>query len=755
MDRVMADLLLELLCEEIPARMQARACEDLKKLVGDAFAAQALTFDILETFATPRRLALHVTGLPMAQADLNEELKGPRTDAPEQALAGFLKKTGLTKEQLEIREDGKKGQVYFAVLSRTGRATTEVIADIIPDVIRKFPWPKSMRWGERSVSTESLRWVRPLQSILCLLNNVVVPFEVDGLKSANVTRGHRFMSMSQFTVESFDDYKTKLRMSKVILDPAERMKKIDEQARALADGAGLVLVEDAGLLAENAGLTEWPVVLMGTFDPAYLDVPAECLTATMRANQKYFSLRDTDGKMANKFLCTANLEAKDGGKVIVAGNEKVLSARLSDAKFFWDQDRKKRLEDYLPKLQDIVFHEKLGTVAEKVSRVEKLAEHLARELYPQFVEAVIPAKAGSPDETVEPHPAQDSRLRGNDGVEAFVRDVRRAATLSKADLVTDMVGEFPELQGIMGRYYATAQGENADVAAAIEEHYKPQGQNDTVPTNPVSVVLALADKIDAIAGFFMKAMRPTGSKDPFALRRAALGILALVIHNSLRLNIRDKFAYARQLYLTQQINDERPEDSGSDDLDETIDSAFNRVYFIELRDFISDRLKVQQRDAGVRHDIIDAVFAQGDDDLVRLLARVKALQAFLETDDGTNLLAGYKRAANILKIEEKKDGISYALEAKAAVSGQGGDAEKNLTQLFADGVEMEIETLLDQEKFDAAMSALARLRAPVDAFFNDVMVNDPDPAVRVRRLKLLAGVRDAMHMVADFSKIEG
>lgn len=798
----MADLLLELLCEEIPARMQARACEDLKKLVGEAFAAQALSFDILEAFATPRRLALHVTGLPMAQADVNEELKGPRTDAPEQALAGFLKKTGLSKEQLEIRDDGKKGQVYFAVLSRTGRPTAEVIAGIMPDIVRKFPWPKSMRWGASSVATDSLRWVRPLQSILCLLNNVVVPFEVDGVKSGNVTRGHRFMSMSQFTVESFEDYKTKLRMSKVILDPAERMKKIDEQARALADKAGLVLVEDAALLAENAGLTEWPVVLMGSFDPAYLDVPAECLTATMRANQKYFSLRDSNGALASRFLLTANLEAKDKGKNIIAGNEKVLSARLSDAKFFWDQDRKLRLEEYLPKLQDIVFHEKLGTVAEKVARVEKLAEHLARELYPQFVQAVIPAassvipaKAGTPDESVAPHPAQGSRLRGNDGVEVFVQNVRRAAQLCKADLTTGMVGEFPELQGIMGRYYATAQGENADVAVAIEEHYKPQGQNDTVPTNPVSVCVALADKIDTLVGFFSFSEFPTGSRDPFGLRRTAIGAISIILRNALRvpLNACVKYSYKTDIISKKQneslrmiIEDPAPKGHGLQPEDEVV--AFNNRYsFIpvssfkikdmrkgeleyeftssfrsscsivvdDLLAFFADRLKVQQREAGVRHDIIDAVFAQGDDDLVRLLARVKALQAFLETDDGANLLAGYKRAANILKIEEKKDGITYALEAKASVSGQGEDAEKNLAHLFAAGVVAEIELLLEQENFDAAMSALARLRAPVDAFFNDVMVNDPDPAVRVRRLQLLAGVRDVMHRVADFSKIEG
>ncbi len=554
----MADLLLELLCEEIPARMQARACEDLQKMLHEAFAAEALSFETMAAYATPRRLVVHVTGLPLAQSDVSEELKGPRTDAPEQALAGFLKKTGLTKEQLDIRDDGKKGQTYFANLSRQGRETAAVIAGIIPGIVQKFPWPKSMRWGGASLSTDSLRWVRPLQSIICLLNNNVVPFEIDGIKSGNVTRGHRFMSMSQFTVDSFDDYRTKLRMSKVILDPAERMKKIDADARALAAGVGLTLVEDAGLLAENAGLTEWPVVLMGEFDASYLDVPAECLTATMRANQKYFSLRDADGKLANRFLCTANLEAKDGGKMIVAGNQKVLSARLSDAKFFWDQDRKKKLEEYLPKLGDIVFHEKLGTVADKVARVEKLAEHLARTLHPQFYgvtpaqaapSLVTPAQAGVHASTGAPLAGMDTGLRRYDDVESFVKDVRRAAKLCKADLVTGMVGEFPELQGIMGRYYATAQGENPDVALAIEEHYKPQGLNDTVPANPVSVVLALADKIDTLVGFFAIDEKPTGSRDPFALRRAALGVVRLLIEGKIEIQLKNVFQVSWDAYL--------------------------------------------------------------------------------------------------------------------------------------------------------------------------------------------------------------
>ncbi len=736
----MADLLLELLCEEIPARMQARACEDLKKLVGDAFAAQALAFDILEAFATPRRLVLHVTGLPMAQADMNEELKGPRTDAPDAALAGFLKKTGLTKEQLEIRDDGKKGQVYFAVISRTGRATADVIADIVPDVVRKFPWPKSMRWGAASLKTDSLRWVRPLQSIICLLNNNVVPFEIDGIKSSNITRGHRFMSMSQFTVESFEDYRTKLRMSKVILDPAERMKKIDADARALAAGAGLALVEDAGLLAENAGLTEWPVVLLGEFDASYLDVPAECLTATMRANQKYFSLRDADGKLANRFLCTANLDAKDGGKMIVAGNQKVLSARLSDAKFFWDQDRKKELEEYLPKLGDIVFHEKLGTVADKVTRVEKLAEHLARQLYPQFVSSktiVTPAQAGVHASTGAPLAAMDTGLRRYDDVELFVKDVRRAAKLCKADLVTGMVGEFPELQGIMGRYYATAQGENPDVALAIEEHYKPQGLNDTVPANPVSICVALADKLHDLFLFFYAKEFPTGSKDPFALRRAALDIIRIVLASKIRLNI---FAVRNAVAAAANMD------------------TYNLP---DIDHFVFDRLAAFLKNEGIAGDMIAAVRERPearmsggsyDSDVWRVTLVARTIKEFLETDDGTNLLAGYRRAANILEIEEEKDGEFYIL---TSTEGYIGETEKNLAALFADGLKAQMESMIAAENFDVAMGKLATLRAPVDAFFAEVMVNDPDPAVRVRRLKLLAGVRDVMHKVADFSKIEG
>jgi glycyl-tRNA synthetase beta chain len=780
---VMAELLLELLSEEIPARMQARACEDLKKLLTEAFAAQSLTFETIEAYATPRRLALHITGLPLAQPDVSEELKGPRTDAPEQALAGFLKKTGLTKEQLQPRDDGKKGQVYFAVIERTGRATSDVIADIIPTIIRTFPWPKSMRWGERSASTESLRWVRPLQSIICLFDGAMVPFEIEGVKSSNVTRGHRFMSMSHFTVDSFEDYRTKLRLSKVVLDPVERMKKIDDEAHALADKAGLVLVEDAGLLAENAGLTEWPVVLIGSFDEAYLDVPSECLTATMRANQKYFSLRDTDGKLANKFLCVANLEAKDKGKSIVAGNEKVLSARLSDAKFFWDQDRKIPLEAYLPKLEQIIFHEKLGTMAEKVARVEKLAEHIARVVYPQLStlnKTVMPAKAGIHASASVDVESMDPSLRWGDE-QQFIKTVKRAAALSKADLTTGMVGEFPELQGIMGRYYATAQGETADVAQAIEEHYKPQGPSDTVPNSPVSVCVALADKIDTLVGFFRVGLRPTGSSDPFALRRAALGVCSLVIDNVVSVNLSEVFGSAVAIQLeevahalsqrgqiNQQIIGAVKTGAPYHDIQENIGAQFRDAQIAEfnrqgleahetavsgLFDFIIDRLKITLRKSGIRPDIVEATVISKYADILKHFYRATYLQEFIKTVDGLNLLAGYKRAANILRIEEAKDGLSYSLD-RTVMPSDAADVDQRLWQaLRTAGPEVENE--LNNGNMEAAIKRLATLRAPVDAFFTDVMINDPDPAIRVRRLKLLAGVRDAMHKVADFSKIEG
>jgi glycyl-tRNA synthetase beta chain len=713
----MAEFFLELFCEEMPARMQPRACEDLVRLFGDAAKKADLNFELSEAFATPRRLALHVRGLPTVQANTSEELKGPRTDAPEAALAGFLKKTGLTKDQLEIRDDGKKGQVYFAVIKRDGRATSVVLADIIPGLIQNFPWPKTMRWGGQSTTMESLRWVRPLQSIVALFQGEIIPVDIGGVKSGNITRGHRFMGNSQFTVGDFEDYRGKLRRAHVILDAAERIKTIEAQARALAAKAGLVLVEDAGLLAENAGLTEWPVVLMGEFDAAFLGVPAEALTATMRANQKYFSLRHADGVLANKFLCVSNLAAKDKGKSIILGNQKVVSARLSDAKFFWDQDRQQKLESYLPKLEQIVFHEKLGTMAEKVARVMTLAEYIARIVYPQLIAGtafaattpVTPAQAG-----VQSIKELDTGLRRYDDVKGFVDDVELAAQLCKADLVTGMVGEFPELQGIMGRYYATARGKNENVAAAIEEHYKPQGPSDTVPTNPVSVCVALADKIDTLQQFFAIDEKPTGSRDPFGLRRAGLGIIRLILEN----NIGIEFQGA-------------------------------------LGDFLVERLKIQLRDIGIRYDIIDAVFYRQTASLLSHFNRTDLLQQFISTEDGTNLLAGYKRAANILKIEQKKDQLLYNWNRELLLPTNITNDDRIMSAMFVDGLSDAINTQMERGNMEMAITMLGQRRCQIDAFFNNVMINDPDPDLRRFRLNILAGIVEAMHLVADFSKIEG
>lgn len=691
----MSELLLELQSDEIPARMQARAAEDLARLLGEGLKAQGLTPTSVETFVTPRRLAVAVDGLPEAQPDIEEERRGPRVDAPAQAIEGFLKSAGLTREQLEERAEGK-GTFLFAKISRKGRPTVDVLPDVITGVIRVFPWPKSMRWSEPSISTDSLRWVRPLQSILCLFDGQVVPLEVEGVRSGNITRGHRFMGPSPFPVNNAEDYRTKLRISKVVLDLAERQRLIDAGARKLAEAAGVELVEDPGLLAENAGLTEWPVPLMGQFDESFLEVPPEVIQLTMRTNQKYFALREPQtGKLANRFICVANVEAADGGKAIVAGNERVLAARLSDAKFFYETDLKARLEDRLPKLGEIVFHEKLGTLSAKVERVAKLARALA---------AYIP---------------------GSDAEQA-----ERAARLAKADLVTGMVGEFPELQGVMGGYYAEAQGEPVAVAQAIREHYSPVGPNDTCPTAPVSIAVAMADKLDTLAGFFSINEKPTGSKDPYALRRAALGIIRLIVENGLRLPLGKALDWALEM---------QPVAAGG--------AAPG------LLDFFADRLKVQQREAGVRHDLIDAVFSLGgEDDLVRLLARVSALTGLLESEDGANLLAGYRRAANILRIEEKKDGRRFDGGADAGLFAQ--TEEKALNEALA-SVRGAVDGFLKVEDFGGAMSAMARLRPLVDSFFDNVTVNADDPAVRANRLNLLNELRAAVHTVADFSRIEG
>jgi len=732
------DFLLELRSEEIPARMQAKARDDLARLFAAELAQSGIAAAATVTYATPRRLALILRGLPQATEAVREEVKGPRSSAPPQALDGFLRKTGLTREQLEER-DG----IYFAVTERPGRATAEVLAAAIPAVIRAFPWPKSMRWGATSRSTESQRWVRPLHGILALFGGEIVPVSVAGVESGAATLGHRFHHPGAITIGSAADYVEKLRAAHVIVDQDERMALIRTRAAALAREAGLELIEDEGLVAENAGLTEWPVPLLGRFDAAFLEVPPEVIQLTARVNQKYFVCRSGDGKLANAFVCTANIAASDGGAKIVEGNRKVLAARLADARFFYDTDLKVPLEAQAKKLEKIVFHEKLGTVADKVERVAKLARWLVEQ------NIVTPAKAGVSGEGAA-HKPQATPASAGVTQEALADMAERAARLAKADLVTGMVGEFPELQGLMGGYYAAAQGEPREVAEAIRDHYKPVGQGDDVPTAPVTVAVSLADKLDTLARFFAAGMPPTGSKDPFALRRAALGFLALIVDNRLRCSFKGLL----------------------------IETGAASAY-PELEAFLIDRLKVQQREAGVRHDLIDAVFALGgEDDLVRLLARVHALQSFVGTDDGANLLAGYKRAANILKKEgyadpqaDRHPGLvpgSTAPQAEAPADkwmpGQarhdGGlpyTPESDEAALIAalDAAEPAAADAVANEDFEAAMAALATLRAPIDAFFETVTVNDADPVKREARLALLARVRAAVHSVADFSRIEG
>ena len=708
----MTDFLLELRSEEIPARMQAGARAELEKLFRAQLSAAGLETGELTIWSTPRRLTLIARDLPEATAAVSEELKGPRSSAPPQALEGFLRKTGLTQDQLEER-DG----VYFAVIDKPGRATSRVLTDTIAHIVRHMPWPKSMRWGKESASSESLRWVRPLSGIVAIFGEELVPCKIGGIEAGFATRGHRFHCPGEITIGSAADYAEKLRACHVIVDHEERQAIIRDGAAKAAADAGLTLVEDEGLVIENAGLTEWPVPLLGRFDEAFLEVPPEVIQLTARVNQKYFVVNGADGKLANGFICTANIDAVDGGAEIVAGNRKVLAARLSDARFFWEQDQKKTLAQHAEKLANITFHEKLGTVADKVERVAKLAEWLASE---GIVPNCDPALA------------------------------RQAAELAKADLVTEMVGEFPELQGLMGGYYARAEGLPDAVADAIRDHYKPVGQGDDVPTAPVTVAVALADKLDTISAFFAIEEFPTGSKDPFALRRAALGILALLQTNELRLGIGRALssasfdAFKRGTLLEMRDGNLHAMPKGK--AQEIIDGRKSETA-TQIADFFADRLKVQQREAGVRHDLIDAVFALGgEDDLVRLLARVKALQAFMATEDGTNLLAGYKRAANILKQAGEVSGTAAATPPT--------DADAALLAAL-DAAEPAASTAVAEERFTDAMAALASLRAPIDAFFDSVMVNDPDEAVRAYRLGLLSRFTGAVHGVADFSKIEG
>jgi glycyl-tRNA synthetase beta chain len=757
----MPDLLLELFSEEIPARMQRQGAGDLRRLLTDALVERGLLYEGAQSFAGPRRLTLHVVGLPPEQSATREERKGPRVGAPDAAIQGFLKSAGLARiEDAIIEKDAKKGEFYVAVIERPGRPTKDILAEIVPALIRTFPWPKSMRWGEASARSDALRWVRPLHSVLCTFGShnetpEIVAFRIDGLTAGDTTFGHRFLKPQPIKAKRFEDYAASLDKAKVVLDADRRKDMILADAQSLALAHGLELIEDEALLEEVAGLVEWPIVLMGEFEAAYLAIPPEVIRATIRANQKCFVLCDAAGKLANRFILVANIEASDGGKAIAAGNARVVRARLSDARHFWKtdlgdlpdyKDVKKPLDQRLAKLRrlNIVFHEKLGTQGERVDRIVALAKELA------------PLVGASPDEAA------------------------RAAELAKADLVTEMVGEFPELQGLMGKYYASAQGEASDVAAAIEEHYKPLGPNDRVPTNPVSIAVALADKLDTLVGFWAIDEKPTGSKDPYALRRAALGVIRTVIESGLRLHICQLFTWGlnelvelgpMQVSLlpsptisiegkiannvvmrTQYERDDRlMSDSG-------LLEEFRAHHFTKISDdllaFFADRLKVYLRDKGARYDLIDAVFAlPGQDDLLMIVRRVEALGRLLDTEDGKNLLTGYRRAANILRAEEKKDGAG-AFDAAHSADALLAPEERALAEAI--GVaSQDAAALVAKEDFEGAMRALSAMRGSVDAFFDKVTVNADDVQLRLNRLRLLNELRRAVHTVADFSKIAG
>ena len=706
----MPELLLELLSEEIPARMQARAAEDLKRLVCDGLQAAGLSFTKADAFATPRRLALVVDGIPAKQPDVDEERRGPRADAPAQAIDGF--KRSLPKGATVELRDTDKGRFHFAVIKRKGRPVDEILHEIVYRTLWNFTWPKSMKWG-----TTDLKWIRPIQNLLLIIGGRVPhapipmlhPSRAGGefltgdasIEPSNQTRGHPFLAPKIFKVKSFADYKKKLRAAKVILDAAERREKIQADAEKLAKKeAGLKLKRDPALLDEVAGLVEWPVARLGTIDQAFMELPPELLTTVMRHHQKYFALTDGKGRLAPRFVVVLNTETRDGGKAAVAGNERVLRARLADARFFWDQDRKRTLESRVGDLGGRVFHARLGTVWDKVERIATLAKRLAKHC------------------------------------NADPADARRAATLAKADLSTGMVGEFPELQGVIGRYYALHDGEKPAVADAIGEHYSPQGPNDDCPSKPVSVTVALADKIDTLVGFWSVGEKPTGSRDPFALRRAALGVIRLVVENKLRLPLGQAFAAAK---------------AGLAGVEDGFDAA-------DLLAFIADRLKVHLREKNVRHDLIDAVFAVEkpgggrEDDLVRLLARVDALGKFMKSSDGANLHVAYKRAANIVRIEEKKDKKRYDGAYDLALLAE--DEERTLATFLAAATEG-AAAALKNEDFTAAMAVLARLRRPVDDFFDHVTVNCDDAKLRENRLRLLSGIGSTLDRVADFSKLEG
>jgi glycyl-tRNA synthetase beta chain len=705
----MADLLLELLSEEIPARMQVQAAKDLERLVVGALSDNGFLFEGARAFSGPRRLTLAITGLPPKQPDVSEEKKGPRVGAPEKAIEGFLRSAGVTLEQCEVQEDAK-GSFYVARIEREGRKTADVLAEIIPDAMGKLPWPKSMRWG-----SGKFRWVRPLRKIVATFDGEVIPFEVAGVVSGNNTNGHRFLSKGAVEVRRFDDYQESLMKAHVVLDPDERREIILHEAQQKVFALGLELIDDEGLLREVTGLAEWPVVLVGEIDPAFMDLPPEILRTSMRAHQKYFSLRKPETlEFANKFLVVSNMTADDGGKEIVAGNERVLRARLADAKFFWEQDRKRTLDSRVADLENMVFHAKLGTQLERVKRLEALAAEIAP-------------------------------LVGAD-----VEKAKRAAFLCKADLTTEVVGEFPEVQGIMGRYYAINDGEDSEVADAVRDHYKPMGPSDDVPTKPVSIAVALADKLDSLVGFFAVGERPTGSGDPFALRRAALGAIRILITNNIRLPLVGAVEFAFSQILSH-VSDEVVTEIRLIETNQKLTRALATVKTLSIDVFLIDRLKVTLREQGIRHDLIDAVFALGDeDDLVRLVRRVEALQDFLKTDDGANLLTGYKRAANILRIEEKKDGKDYRGVPDGLV-----EQDENELQAALVRAKTEAAKGLAAEDFAEAMRALAALRDPVDRFFDKVIVNADDKSLRENRLKLLSQIVETAHHVADFSKVEG
>ena len=723
----MPDLLLELFSEEIPARMQRKAAGDLKKMITDGLVEAGLTYEAATPYWTPRRLTLDIRGLTVRSKDVHEDIKGPSVSAPEAAIQGFLRKAGLSDiAQAHVHSDPKKGDFYVAHITKSGRAAEEIIAELVPNVVQNFPWPKSMRWGKASAQSGAMRWVRPLQSIICLFGpeteeTVVVDFEVGGVRSGNTTHGHRFMSDGQtITVRRFDDYVEKLEKAHVVLDAERRKEIILTDARNLSFASGLELVEDEGLLEEVSGLVEWPVVLMGEFEEEFLSIPPEVIRLTIRANQKCFVTRkqgETDA-LSNKFILISNIAARDGGKEIAFGNGKVVRARLSDALYFWHTDQAdmpdmdklkasaakfaldlaKPLDQRMARLDalNVTFHAKLGTQGARVARIKALAE------------AIAPL------------------------VGADVALTARATVLAKADLQTEVVGEFPELQGAMGHKYALLQGEDAAVATALEDHYKPQGPSDRVPRDPVSIAVALADKIDTLVGFWAIDEKPTGSKDPYALRRAALGVIRLILDNDIRTELKALIAQA-----------EKPLNS--------IEGLASKDVGADLLSFFHDRFKVYLKDEGARHDAIDAVLSADADNLLLVARRLEALIVFINEEDGKNLLAGTKRAANILGAEEKK-GTVIADSVDAALFNN--EEEK---ALFAavQSAETKAAAAIAKEDFSAAMSAMAELRAPVDAFFDKVMVNDENEAIRANRLALLAKIRSVTGQVADFSKISG